>query len=83
MKTLPIAAALMLAASSALAQANANLAPGGIVDGAKATVNDAGGTAPDGRPAPDGQQGEGRQSATQGSKMVKQDPGTAQPPTKP
>ena len=83
MKTVAIAAVLMLAASPALAQANANRAPGGIGDGAKATINDAGGTAPDGRPAPQAQQGEGKQSATQGSKMVKQDPGPAQPPTKP
>ncbi|RYC32114.1 hypothetical protein D3273_10340 [Lichenibacterium minor] len=81
MRPLALAAALMLAACPAFAQANANLAPGGIVDGAKATVNDAEGTAPDGRPAPGGRQGEGKQSATQGSKMVKQGATGAEPPS--
>ena len=81
MKTLVLAAALALAASPAFAQANANLAPGGIVDGAKAGINDAEGTAPDGKPAPGGRQGEGKQSGTTGSKMVKQGEGGAQPPT--
>lgn len=86
MKVLCLAAALALAASPAvaqvLAQANANLAPGGIADGAKAGINDAEGTAPDGKPSPGGRQGEGQQAGSSGSKMVKQGDSGANPPTK-
>ncbi len=81
MKSFAIAAVLTLMASPSVAQANANLAPGGIADGSRATINDAEGTAPDGRPAPGGRQGEGRQSATDGSKMVKQGDSGTRPPT--
>lgn len=87
MRTLALAAALAFAAwptlaRPAFAQANANLAPGGIADGAKAGINSAEGTAPDGRPAPGGGQGEGQQAATSGSKMVKQGDSGANPPAK-
>ena len=77
-----LAAALLLAAGPAFAQANANLAPGGIVDGDKARLNGAEGTAPDGvaRPAGASEQ-EGRQAATTGSKMVKQGETGARPPS--
>lgn len=82
METLKIlAAVLALGASPALAQANANLAPGGIVDGAKAGINSAEGTAPDGKPSPGGRQGEGQQAGTSGSKMVRQGDSGANPPT--
>jgi hypothetical protein len=80
MRSLAVAALLVLAASPAASQANANLPPGGIVDGAKASINDAEGTAPDGRPAPGGRQGE--QSAPQGSRRVVQGSSGAQPPSR-
>ena len=82
MKSLALAAVLTLVASPTLAQANANLAPGGIADGSRAAVNDAEGTAPDGKPSPGGRQGEGKQAETSGSKMVKQGNSGPQPPTK-
>ena len=41
MKSFAIAAVLTLMASPSVAQANANLAPGGIADGSRATINDA------------------------------------------
>ncbi len=82
MRRLAIAAILALSASPASAQANGNLAPGGIVDGSKAAVNAAEGTAPDGTPSPGGRQGEGKQSETSGSKMVKQGESGARPPSK-
>lgn len=81
MRAWTAAAFLCLAASRAFAQANANLPPGGIVDGAKATINDAEGTAPDGRPAPGGRQGKVQPSAPQGSKMVRQGASGAQTPS--
>ena len=81
MRTFAAAAAVVLGATPVLAQANANLAPGGIVDGARAGINGAEGTAPDGRPAPGGRQGEGQQAATSGSKMVKQGDSGANPPS--
>lgn len=82
MKILALTAALTLVACPAFAQANANLAPGGIVDGAKAGINDAEGTAPNGQPSPGGRQAEGKQSETSGSKMVRQGDSGAQPPAK-
>ena len=82
MKLLATIAVLALSASPASAQANANLAPGAVVDGSKATVNAAEGTAPDGKPAPGGRGDEGKQAETSGSKMVKQGNSGAQPPTK-
>ena len=86
MRTFAAAAAVVLGATPVLAQANANLAPGGIVDGAmparsSRSVRSAEGTAPDGRPAPGGRQGEGQQAATSGSKMVKQGDSGANPPS--
>lgn len=75
-----LAALLALGVSPALAQADANLAPGGIVDGGKAGINSAEGTAPNGEPAPGGRQGEGEQASTSGSKMVKQGVSGANPP---
>ncbi len=87
MRFLALAAVLVTASAvsvpaPALAQADANLAPGGIADGAKAGINSAEGTAPDGKPSPGGHQGQGQQAATSGSKMVKQGNSGADAPTK-